>query len=156
MAKGANVLETSWTEHIQRAEATMQLTFAIRATFGMRTIFAALLSLLIAPKVLVQAQFTDGARSLATGTGLQYATTGVLAQFTITAIDESGLRRTLGGDDFIVELDGTRTLSGSVSHDYQFVWADIGQSILMNRMHLVKKSAGLLYYRRRQIIQSLF
>ena len=64
---------------------------------------------------LVTCQYTDGAISLATGTGLQYATTGVLAQFTITAIDESGLRRTLGGDDFIVELDGTRTLSGSVS-----------------------------------------
>jgi hypothetical protein len=85
----------------------------------MRKIFVGLvshvLSILIAANT-VQAQFTDGARSMATGTGLQYATTGVLAQFTITAIDESGLRRTLGGDDFVVELDGTRTLSGSVSN----------------------------------------
>jgi hypothetical protein len=85
----------------------------------MRTIFAALLSHVLSMLIAansIQAQFTDGARSLATGSGLQYATTGVLAQFTITAIDESGLRRTLGGDDFVVELDGTRTLSGSVSN----------------------------------------
>ncbi len=91
----------------------------------MRMVFAALLShvlsMLMAANT-VQAQFTDGARSLATGTGLQYATTGVLAQFTITAIDESGLRRTLGGDDFIVELDGTRTLSGSVSSHRRPEW----------------------------------
>ena len=78
----------------------------------MRNFFIALI--LIVPVDPIYAQYTDGARSLATGTGLQYATTGVLAQFTITAIDESGLPRTLGGDDFVVELDGTRTLSGSV------------------------------------------
>ena len=44
----------------------------------------------------------------------QYATAGVLAQFTVTAKDESGVRRTSGGDDFVVELEGTRSVTGSV------------------------------------------
>ena len=30
------------------------------------------------------------------------------------AQDESGVRRTSGGDEFIVELEGTRSISGSV------------------------------------------
>jgi hypothetical protein len=80
--------------------------------FVSRALIAILVFLLICNPVACQ--YTDGALSLAAGTGLQYATTGVLAQFTITAVDESGLRRTLGGDDFVVELDGTRTVSGSV------------------------------------------
>jgi len=57
---------------------------------------------------------TDATRSKSTGVGLQYATAGVLAQFTVTAFEEDGVRRTSGGDDFIVELAGTRSLMGSV------------------------------------------
>jgi hypothetical protein len=60
------------------------------------------------------AELTDATKSLASGTGLQYATAGVLAQFTVTAKDESGVRRTSGGDDFVVELEGTRSVTGSV------------------------------------------
>jgi len=63
---------------------------------------------------VAQAELTDATKSLATGSGLQYATAGVLAQFTVTAKDESGVRRTSGGDDFVVELEGTRSVSGSV------------------------------------------
>ena len=111
----------------------------------MRKIFAALLSnallLLIAANV-AEGQFTDGARSMATGTGLQYATTGVLAQFTITAIDESGLRRTRGGDDFVVELDGTRTLSGSVS-DLSYLEADLRPARIMNQLIDIIHNFGL-------------
>ena len=57
---------------------------------------------------------TDATRSTSTGNGLQYATAGVLAQFTVTAYEEDGRRRTSGGDDFIVQLAGTRALYGSV------------------------------------------
>ena len=57
---------------------------------------------------------TDATRSKSTGVGLQYATAGVLAQFTVTAYEENGVRRTSGGDDFIVQLGGTRALLGSV------------------------------------------
>jgi hypothetical protein len=57
---------------------------------------------------------TDATRSLSTGNGLQYATAGVLAQFTVTAFEENGVRRTSGGDDFIVELAGTRSAQGSI------------------------------------------
>ncbi len=60
------------------------------------------------------AELTDATKSLASGSGLQYATAGVLAQFTVTAKDESGVRRTSGGDDFVVELEGTRSVTGSV------------------------------------------
>ena len=63
---------------------------------------------------LAHAELTDATKSLAAGSGLQYATAGVLSQFTITAKDESGVRRTSGGDDFVVELEGTRSVSGSV------------------------------------------
>ena len=62
----------------------------------------------------VLAALTDPTRSTSTGVGLQYATAGVLAQFTVTAYEEDGVRRTSGGDDFIVELAGTRGLTGSV------------------------------------------
>jgi len=60
------------------------------------------------------AEATDATKSESSGSGLQFATAGVLAQFTITAKDESGVRRTSGGDEWIVELDGTRSLTGSV------------------------------------------
>ena len=63
---------------------------------------------------VVNAELTDATKSLAAGSGLQYATAGVLAQFTVTAKDESGVRRTSGGDDFVVELEGTRSVTGSV------------------------------------------
>jgi hypothetical protein len=61
-----------------------------------------------------RAEATDATKSESSGSGLQFATAGVLAQFTITAKDESGVRRTSGGDEWIVELDGTRSLTGSV------------------------------------------
>lgn len=57
---------------------------------------------------------TDATRSLSTGNGLQYATAGVLAQFTVTVFEENDVRHTSGGDDFIVELAGTRFAQGSV------------------------------------------
>ncbi|EKX39869.1 hypothetical protein GUITHDRAFT_76077, partial [Guillardia theta CCMP2712] len=57
---------------------------------------------------------TDAANSEATGNGLQFATAGILAQFTVTSKDESGVRRTSGGDEWIVEFAGTRSLTGSV------------------------------------------
>lgn len=62
----------------------------------------------------VNAEATDATKSESSGNGLQFATAGVLAQFTVTAKDESGVRRTSGGDEWIVELDGTRSLTGSV------------------------------------------
>lgn len=68
---------------------------------------------IISLAALVSSESTDATKSLATGTGLQYATSGVLAQFTVTAKDESGVRRTSGGDEFIVELEGTRSISGA-------------------------------------------
>jgi len=68
----------------------------------------------IAALPLARAEATDAAKSESTGSGLQFATAGVLAQFTVTAKDESGVRRTSGGDEWIVELDGTRSLTGSV------------------------------------------
>ncbi|EKX37277.1 hypothetical protein GUITHDRAFT_78254, partial [Guillardia theta CCMP2712] len=60
------------------------------------------------------AQITDATRSLSSGSGLQYATAGILSQFTITAFEESGLRRTSGGDEFLVQLDGSQSLRGSI------------------------------------------
>ena len=60
------------------------------------------------------AEATDATKSESSGNGLQFATAGVLAQFTVTAKDESGVRRTSGGDEWIVELDGTRSITGSV------------------------------------------
>eukprot|EP00290_Baffinella_frigidus_P000367 CAMPEP_0180183136 /NCGR_PEP_ID=MMETSP0986-20121125/41047_1 /TAXON_ID=697907 /ORGANISM="non described non described, Strain CCMP2293" /LENGTH=821 /DNA_ID=CAMNT_0022136569 /DNA_START=159 /DNA_END=2622 /DNA_ORIENTATION=+ len=60
------------------------------------------------------AEATDATKSESSGNGLQFASAGVLAQFTVTAKDESGVRRTSGGDEWIVELDGTRSLTGSV------------------------------------------
>jgi hypothetical protein len=68
----------------------------------------------LAITTMAQAELTDATKSLAAGSGLQYATAGVLAQFTVTAKDESGVRRTSGGDDFVVELEGTRSVTGSV------------------------------------------
>mmetsp|Transcript_34887 Transcript_34887/g.82189 ORF Transcript_34887/g.82189 Transcript_34887/m.82189 type:complete len:5981 (-) Transcript_34887:63-18005(-) len=62
----------------------------------------------------LNAEATDATKSESSGNGLQFATAGVLAQFTVTAKDESGVRRTSGGDEWIVELDGTRSLTGSV------------------------------------------
>jgi hypothetical protein len=62
----------------------------------------------------VDAEATDATKSESSGNGLQFATAGVLAQFTVTAKDESGVRRTSGGDEWIVELDGTRSITGSV------------------------------------------
>ena len=41
-------------------------------------------------------------------------TAGVATSFTITAKDESGSLRTSGGDAFNVELEGTRSITGSV------------------------------------------
>jgi hypothetical protein len=64
--------------------------------------------------VVVDAEATDATKSESSGNGLQFATAGVLAQFTVTAKDESGVRRTSGGDEWIVELDGTRSITGSV------------------------------------------
>ena len=69
------------------------------------------------PKVLVvcivivlssyaSAESTDASKSIATGNGLLSATAGIVSGFTITAKDESGVRRTSGGDEFIVELEG--------------------------------------------------
>ena len=63
----------------------------------------------------VAGERTDSTKSTASGNGLQYATAGVLAEFTVTAKDESGVRRTSGGDEFIVELEGTRPITGSVT-----------------------------------------
>jgi hypothetical protein len=68
---------------------------------------------LLAPAA-VDAEATDATKSESSGNGLQFATAGVLAQFTVTAKDESGVRRTSGGDEWIVELDGTRSITGSV------------------------------------------
>jgi hypothetical protein len=62
----------------------------------------------------INAEATDATKSESSGNGLQFASAGVLAQFTVTAKDESGVRRTSGGDEWIVELDGTRSLTGSV------------------------------------------
>lgn len=62
----------------------------------------------------MQAEATDATKSVTSGTGLQSATAGVQAAFSITARDESGVRRTSGGDNFIVELEGTRSITGSV------------------------------------------
>ncbi|EKX41487.1 hypothetical protein GUITHDRAFT_74711 [Guillardia theta CCMP2712] len=61
------------------------------------------------------AESTDASKSIATGNGLLSATAGIVSGFTITAKDESGVRRTSGGDEFIVELEGTRSISGSVT-----------------------------------------
>jgi len=79
---------------------------------GVLLAVAGLLALL-APAA-VDAEATDATKSESSGNGLQFATAGVLAQFTVTAKDESGVRRTSGGDEWIVELDGTRSITGSV------------------------------------------
>lgn len=82
---------------------------------GVRAALLAVAGLLVlfAPTA-VDAEATDATKSESSGNGLQFATAGVLAQFTVTAKDESGVRRTSGGDEWIVELDGTRSISGSV------------------------------------------
>jgi len=79
---------------------------------GFTLVLYALVGLSVLPSV--RAEATDATKSESSGSGLQFATAGVLAQFTITAKDESGVRRTSGGDEWIVELDGTRSLTGSV------------------------------------------
>jgi hypothetical protein len=63
-------------------------------------------------------ELTDATKSVMTGNGLKLATSGVQASFTVTARDESGTRRTSGGDNFIVQL------SGSVSADFTSGVAD--------------------------------
>jgi len=78
-----------------------------------RAVLVVALLALLAPAV-VNAEATDATKSESSGNGLQFATAGVLAQFTVTAKDESGVRRTSGGDEWIVELDGTRSIGGSV------------------------------------------
>ena len=84
-----------------------------RVTLGMETVlvFFVIGTLFICPAI---SALTDATRSLSTGNGLQYATAGVLAQFTVTVFEENGVHRTSGGDDFIVELAGTRSAQGSV------------------------------------------
>ena len=37
--------------------------------------------------------------------------------------DESGVRRTSGGDEFIVELEGTRPTTGSVTDNLDGMWS---------------------------------
>ncbi len=37
--------------------------------------------------------------------------------------DESGVRRTSGGDEFIVELEGTRPITGSVTDNLDGMWS---------------------------------
>lgn len=72
-----------------------------------------ILGITISP-IRVCGLLTEAQRTTSSGLGLQYATAGILAQFTITAYEENGVRRTSGGDEFVVELEGTRSLSASV------------------------------------------
>jgi len=58
------------------------------------------------------AETTDATKSI--GTPVATITAGVATSFTITAKDESGSLRTSGGDAFNVELEGTRSITGSV------------------------------------------
>jgi len=69
---------------------------------------------LLQASVLVLSQTTDATRSVASGTGLQSSQAGIVSSFAITAKDESGASRTSGGDTFIVELEGTRSITASV------------------------------------------
>jgi hypothetical protein len=55
---------------------------------------------------------TDATKSI--GTPVATIVAGVPTTFTITAKDESGSARTSGGDAFNVELEGTRSITGSV------------------------------------------
>jgi hypothetical protein len=59
-----------------------------------------------------QPETTDASKSI--GTPVATITAGVATSFTITAKDESGSLRTSGGDAFNVELEGTRSITGSV------------------------------------------
>jgi hypothetical protein len=58
------------------------------------------------------AETTDATKSI--GTPVATIVAGVATSFTITAKDESGSLRTSGGDAFNVELEGTRSITGSV------------------------------------------
>jgi len=81
---------------------------------GLARVVLVLSLLALQVPAVVDAEATDATKSESSGNGLQFATAGVLAQFTVTAKDESGVRRTSGGDEWIVELDGTRSIGGSV------------------------------------------
>jgi len=74
-----------------------------------RAVVFALLAVLLQPAC---AQTTDATKSI--GTPVATITAGVPTTFTITAKDESGSARTSGGDAFNVELEGTRSITGSV------------------------------------------
>jgi len=76
--------------------------------------FVIVLAALLQASVLVLSQTTDATRSVASGTGLQSSQAGIVSSFAITAKDESGASRTSGGDTFIVELEGTRSITASV------------------------------------------
>lgn len=76
--------------------------------------FIVVLAALLQASLGVLAQTTDATRSIASGTGLQSSQAGVVSSFAITAKDESGASRTSGGDTFIVELEGTRSITASV------------------------------------------
>jgi hypothetical protein len=73
-----------------------------------------LLALVVSFVSVAHGEATDATKSIATGDGLQYATSGTAASFTVTALDGSAVRRTSGGDNFLVELEGTRSMTGSV------------------------------------------
>ena len=68
--------------------------------------------LLIALHALPISETTDATKSI--GTPVATITAGIATTFTITAKDESGSARTSGGDAFNVELEGTRSITGSV------------------------------------------
>ena len=76
--------------------------------------FIVVLAVLLQASLLALAQTTDATRSIASGNGLQASQAGVVSAFAITAKDESGASRTSGGDTFIVELEGTRSITASV------------------------------------------
>jgi len=76
--------------------------------------FIIALAALLHSSVFVLSQTTDATRSIASGPGLQSSQAGVVSSFAITAKDESGASRTSGGDTFIVELEGTRSITASV------------------------------------------
>jgi len=97
------------------------------------------LLMLIAPAA-VNAEATDATKSESSGNGLQFATAGVLAQFTVTAKDESGVRRTSGGDEWIVELDGTRSITGSVVDNLDGTY----QVCLVSKISSVQRRSSLL------------
>ncbi len=67
---------------------------------------------LLLTRVRPIAETTDATKSI--GTPVATIVAGVATSFTITAKDESGSLRTSGGDAFNVELEGTRSITGSV------------------------------------------